>query len=199
MDGRRAPPSSARSDTGGRQTTAKDVPTRVGQCGLRLLLQGYSRTEVETERFEKRALAHPNHIAILRTAVVRHAERLEANPDVCDAVRLAVSEALTNVVMHAYLGTDAGPITVQARLNEDDEFVVRVLDDGHGLIPRGDSPGLGLGFRLMVYMAAAFRNCEPRWHIGNRGDIAVLACAIRVCVWSGWLTADRDEASLGSS
>ena len=80
---------------------------------------------METERFEKRALAHPNHIAILRTAVVRHAERLEANPDVCDAVRLAISEALTNVVMHAYLGTDcAGPITVQARLNEDDEFVV---------------------------------------------------------------------------
>jgi len=32
-----------------------------------------------------------------------------------------------------------------------------VLDEGHGLIPRADSPGMGLGLGLMAQMADDFR------------------------------------------
>jgi serine/threonine-protein kinase RsbW len=108
-------------------------------------------------RFERRVTAHQEHIAILRGAVVGHAKRWGASPEVCDDVRLAVSEALTNVVQHAYLGIDAGSMTVEAWVDDDDALVVWVVDDGHGLRPRIDSPGLGLGLGLMALMSDDFR------------------------------------------
>ncbi len=120
------------------------------------------------ERFEKQALAHPDQIPVLRSAVVRHAEALGASPELADAIRLAVSEALTNAVMHAYLGTEAGPMTVEAWPDQKDQLVVRVLDDGHGLVPRADSPGLGIGFGLMAQMADDFRVANRD---GRRGTI----------------------------
>lgn len=125
-----------------------------GVVGLRL--QGIP-FDVETPRFERRVIAHPEHVGLLRTAVVRHAVRLGASPEVCEDLRLAVSEALTNVVQHAYLGINAGSMTVRAWREEDDGLVVWVLDEGHGLVPRVDSTGLGLGFGLMAQMADGFR------------------------------------------
>ena len=85
---------------------------------------------------------------------------LGASELVGNAVRVAVGEALTNVVMHAYAGRQPGKVTVQAWVDAD-HLTVRVLDDGHGLIPRPDSPGLGLGLGLMAQMADDF-------HVSNR-------------------------------
>jgi serine/threonine-protein kinase RsbW/stage II sporulation protein AB (anti-sigma F factor) len=109
------------------------------------------------ERLDRQAVARPEEIAPLRTAVWRLALRLGASDSVGNAVRVAVSEALTNVVMHAYAGGEPGQMTVQAWLDGADHFTVRVLDEGHGLIPRADSPGLGLGLGLMAQMADDFR------------------------------------------
>jgi serine/threonine-protein kinase RsbW/stage II sporulation protein AB (anti-sigma F factor) len=62
-----------------------------------------------------------------------------------DGVMLAVSEAVTNAVLHAYRdGRPAGRVRVRADLG-DDEVHVEVADDGMGMNPRPDSPGLGLG------------------------------------------------------
>ena len=116
---------------------------------------------MESERFERRALARAEAIAVLRTALVRHARSLGADAEVCQAVQLAVSEALTNVVMHAYPGIELGEMTVQAWTDRDHHLTVRVLDEGQGLVPSTDSPGLGLGLGLMAQMADDFR-------IGNR-------------------------------
>lgn len=112
---------------------------------------------METERFERRALAQPKAIAVLRTALVGHARNLGADAEVCEAVQLSVSEALTNVVMHAYLGIEPGDMIVQAWIDPPSYFTVRVLDEGRGLVPRADSPGLGLGLGLMAQMADDFR------------------------------------------
>lgn len=109
-----------------------------------------------TDRFESQALARPEKIAVLRTAVWRYAESLGARREVCDGVRLGVGEALTNVVMHAYHGTEVGMMTVRAWA-EDEYLAVEVLDDGHGLVPRTDSPGLGLGLGVMAQVADDFR------------------------------------------
>lgn len=59
--------------------------------------------------------------------------------------------------MHAYVGREPGTVTVDAWLDSDDHFTVRVLDEGHGLIPRTDSPGLGLGMGVMAQLADDFR------------------------------------------
>jgi serine/threonine-protein kinase RsbW len=70
-----------------------------------------------------------------------------------DAVGVVVSEAVANVVIHAYRDRERpGQVHVSASL--DDEGVeVSVADDGLGLRPRLDSPGVGLGMPLIADLA----------------------------------------------
>ena len=65
-------------------------------------------------------------------------------------VALAVSEAATNAVVHAYADRgDAGVIHVTAQ-RADGELTIVIADDGPGLVPRTDSPGLGLGLPIIA-------------------------------------------------
>ena len=70
-----------------------------------------------------------------------------------DAVGVVVSEAVTNAVVHAYRDRERpGQVHVSASL--DDEGVeIAVADDGIGLRPRPDSPGVGLGMPLIADLA----------------------------------------------
>jgi serine/threonine-protein kinase RsbW len=72
------------------------------------------------------------------------------------AVELAVSEAVSNAVLHAYREPDSATAEPQlrVRLTEDDEGVLIVIsDDGVGMSPRADSPGLGAGLSLMAELS----------------------------------------------
>ena len=85
--------------------------------------------------------------------LVRHALRgllsgLEVDDDVIADIALAVTEACTNVVIHAYPDTE-GPMEVRAVLGEEELSIV-VRDEGRGVVPRADSPGLGLGLPLIA-------------------------------------------------
>lgn len=64
-----------------------------------------------------------------------------------EAIRLAVSEAATNAVIHGYK-EDTGQIEVSAGF---DEGILRIViaDKGRGMLPHHDSDGLGLGVPLM--------------------------------------------------
>ena len=69
-------------------------------------------------------------------------------------VRLAVTEAVTNVVLHAYRHrSEPGSVRVKAR--SDGALVIVVEDDGIRPQPRMDSPGAGLGLPLMASLAQA--------------------------------------------
>jgi anti-sigma regulatory factor (Ser/Thr protein kinase) len=72
------------------------------------------------------------------------------------AVELAVSEAVSNAVLHAYRERDcasAEPL-LHLRLTEDDEGVwIVISDDGAGMSARIDSPGLGVGLSLMAKLS----------------------------------------------
>jgi serine/threonine-protein kinase RsbW len=60
-----------------------------------------------------------------------------------------VSEAVTNVVMHAFrLGRGPGSVGVTAEWDAD-ELVMTISDDGIGFLPRTDSPGRGLGLPII--------------------------------------------------
>lgn len=67
-----------------------------------------------------------------------------------DAVTLAVSEAVTNAVVHAYRDGARGDIEVEAAREPRGDFVVTITDFGSGPAARTDSPGAGLGVPLMT-------------------------------------------------
>jgi anti-sigma regulatory factor (Ser/Thr protein kinase) len=108
------------------------------------------------EHLDLRTAAQPEAVAELRHEVVGFANRMGADEAVGDAVRLAVSEALTNVVVHAYPGREPGDIAVEAWRDGNDQLVVVISDDGKGLLPRAHGAGLGFGLGLMAQMSDGF-------------------------------------------
>ena len=101
--------------------------------------------------------ASPEHVGSARRVVSAAARRAGADDPVLDAVRLAVSEAVSNVVVHGYRGTARGAFTVAVEW-EGDELRVTVRDEGCGMQPRTDSPGAGLGLPLRGHGAARRRH-----------------------------------------
>ena len=102
------------------------------------------------ERYEMRVTADASRVGDLRKAVVAFAEAIgfdDTNP-----IALAVSEAITNVVVHAYRDAEVGDVRIVA-CDKPDRLVVVVRDYGAGMLPRADSPGLGLGLPLISTMA----------------------------------------------
>jgi serine/threonine-protein kinase RsbW/stage II sporulation protein AB (anti-sigma F factor) len=113
-----------------------------------------------------RERAEPKAVSVARAAVTEFATREGVPASVRTAMALAVSEACTNVVMHAYLDAKAlGSLEVRARV-ERAVVVIEVADAGRGMIPRIDSPGLGLGLPLIAQMADSFEIVEPRDRAG---------------------------------
>jgi len=101
-------------------------------------------------------VATADSVGRLRRAVTKFAARHGASDRSLEAVNLAVSEALTNVVVHAYRSAAApGPVLVMAAVR-DRALIVTVADEGCGMTPRDDSPGLGLGLALMSRLADTF-------------------------------------------
>jgi serine/threonine-protein kinase RsbW len=92
--------------------------------------------------------AVPASVPRARHALAELAAAAGAAEPQLHAVRLATSEALTNVVLHAYQG-DVGEIHVEAAVTGGELWVL-IADDGSGLRPRVDSPGLGVGLALIA-------------------------------------------------
>ncbi|MEZ5122651.1 MAG: ATP-binding protein [Solirubrobacterales bacterium] len=92
--------------------------------------------------------ARAENVAVVRHALGGLGEALELDPQVLSDVKLAVTEACTNVVVHAYANGE-GPMEVAATV-EDAALRVTVRDEGIGILPRPDSPGLGLGLPLIA-------------------------------------------------
>jgi serine/threonine-protein kinase RsbW/stage II sporulation protein AB (anti-sigma F factor) len=106
----------------------------------------------ESSAFSHAADAVPESVAVLRRALVSYARSADVSTGVLDDVAIAVSEAVTNTVVHAYAGQATGTVTVSATVSAD-ELAVSISDGGRGMRPRHDSPGLGLGLPLMAQLA----------------------------------------------
>src|SRR3954451_16563365 len=96
------------------------------------------------ERFEASRTATPDSVPSLRTAVAEFLASAGASEPMVQTVKLAVSEALTNVVMHPSPDGHAGPVAISAVVDGTGVVVV-ISDEGRGMVPRADSPGAGLG------------------------------------------------------
>jgi serine/threonine-protein kinase RsbW len=105
-------------------------------------------------------IATPEHVGRARVAVTAFAERL----GIIDtgAVQLAVSEAISNAVIHAYRDRPhPGFVSVAVEHPPDDGLRVTVEDQGCGLTPRSDSPGMGLGLSLVARLAQCLEISTP--------------------------------------
>jgi anti-sigma regulatory factor (Ser/Thr protein kinase) len=98
-------------------------------------------------------------IARVRAAVACYAANAGAKPSLVEGVELAVSEAATNVVVHAYEARESGSIHVDASVDRG-ELRVSVADTGLGLAIIGELAdkvellqGGGGGLRVLMRFA----------------------------------------------
>jgi anti-sigma regulatory factor (Ser/Thr protein kinase) len=103
--------------------------------------------------FGRTVPAVAENVAAIRHAIVDLAAGAGATDSVQTDLALAVGEACANVVVHAYPPGDVGPMIVHAEVAGANEIVVTVVDEGQGMTPRPDSPGLGLGLPLIANLS----------------------------------------------
>jgi serine/threonine-protein kinase RsbW/stage II sporulation protein AB (anti-sigma F factor) len=98
--------------------------------------------------------AAPESLAEIRGAAVEAARTAGADAGLQRAVALSVSEAASNAVLHAYRDSDAvGDVRLSVTVDDQARLCVSVADDGMGMEPRSDSPGLGMGLPLIARLA----------------------------------------------
>jgi anti-sigma regulatory factor (Ser/Thr protein kinase) len=102
-------------------------------------------------------------VAGVRHAAVQFA-RTNGVPDrLLDDLHLAISEAVTNAVVHAFRCEEQpGTITVSVNVRAGQIAEVIVRDDGIGMSRRRDSPGLGFGLGLIASVADQVEHRSPR-------------------------------------
>jgi serine/threonine-protein kinase RsbW len=108
-------------------------------------------TAVMTPDLELTVPARPENVAVVRHAMGGLGDVIHVPDQVLSDIKLAVTEACTNVVVHAYPGGE-GPLGVRASI-DDGLVTIVVADRGRGITPRPDSPGLGLGLPLIATLA----------------------------------------------
>ena len=99
-----------------------------------------------------------NNEAFARQAVAAFAAQLDPTIEEINEIKTAVSEAVTNCIVHAYRDT-LGYITVAAKLYDDGEIQIVVRDKGCGIadiqqarqpmFTTGDAGRSGMGFTIM--------------------------------------------------
>jgi anti-sigma regulatory factor (Ser/Thr protein kinase) len=91
-----------------------------------------------------------------RHAVTGFAREHGVPSSILGEIALAVSEACTNVVLHAYRDdATPGEFSVDLALARE-SLSIRVRDEGLGMRPRADSPGLGLGLPIIATTTDGF-------------------------------------------
>jgi serine/threonine-protein kinase RsbW len=100
--------------------------------------------------------ARAEGVGVVRQALTGVADALDFDHSVLADMKMAVTEACTNVVVHAY--EDDGMLEVEMLAGEDGLTIV-VRDHGDGIHPRPARSGaaaLGLGLPLIAALSDAF-------------------------------------------
>ena len=96
--------------------------------------------------------AQPENVSVIRHVLGAFAEALRLPDELVEDLRLAVTEACTNVVRHAYPPDRPGPVEISIR-PEFDYVSVVVADRGRGIGSSSDTTGPGLGLPLIAAIA----------------------------------------------
>jgi serine/threonine-protein kinase RsbW len=126
--------------------------------------------------------ARAEGVGVVRQALAGLADALAFDAAVLSDMKMAVTEACTNVVVHAY-DEEPGELEVSMIAGVDDLTIV-VRDHGTGIAPkpaRTEPPALGLGLPLIAALTDAF---ELRGSAGHGTEVRMSFTYLR----------DRDPA-----
>jgi serine/threonine-protein kinase RsbW len=126
--------------------------------------------------------ARAEGVGVVRQALAGLADALAFDAAVLSDMKMAVTEACTNVVVHAY-DDKPGELEVSMSAGVDDLTIV-VRDHGSGIAPkpaRTEPPALGLGLPLIAALSDAF---ELRGSAGQGTEVRMTFAYLR----------DRDPA-----
>ncbi len=96
--------------------------------------------------------ARPENVSVIRHVLGAFAEALRLDDELVEDLRLAVTEACTNVVRHAYPPDQTGPVEISIEPLEEHVSVI-VSDHGRGIGTSSDTTGPGLGLPLIAAIA----------------------------------------------
>ncbi len=112
-----------------------------------------------TNKFTMTLLARSSNESFARTCVSAFATQLDPTIDEISDIKTAVSEAVTNCIVHAYKETTLGNIYITAFLQSDNSIKIKIRDKGCGianvsqamepLYTSGGGERAGLGFAVM--------------------------------------------------
>jgi anti-sigma regulatory factor (Ser/Thr protein kinase) len=115
--------------------------------------------ETISERVEIEIAAAASGVPLVRHALRGLLSGLDVTDEVTADIALAVTEACTNAVVHAY-PTGNGMIYVTAA-HMNGGLAVTVRDHGGGMAPRVDTPGLGVGLPVIAAIAQSVEIGTP--------------------------------------
>ncbi|HEX6117489.1 MAG TPA: ATP-binding protein [Solirubrobacterales bacterium] len=101
--------------------------------------------------------AVPGSVPRARTALAGYAREVGAP---ADDVELAVAEATSNAILHAFTSREPGNLDLRAEI-AGGELQVTVADDGDGMRPHPQGGGLGLGLALIGQMTTSLTIKRP--------------------------------------
>jgi anti-sigma regulatory factor (Ser/Thr protein kinase) len=96
--------------------------------------------------------ARPENVSVIRHVLGAFAEALRLPDELVEDLRLAVTEACTNVVRHAYPPERTGPVEISIKPLEEHVTII-VSDHGRGIGTSSDTTGPGLGLPLIAAIA----------------------------------------------
>lgn len=109
-----------------------------------------------------RLIVEPASVGQARRAVEAHLRATGIDDSLLADILIAVHEAASNAVAHAYRDSDIpGEFAVYLD-READELRVTVLDQGCGPLPDPDSAGLGMGIPLMTSVSESLEITRSR-------------------------------------
>src|SRR3954469_15228970 len=118
-----------------------------------------SPAPADERSFALRLPATPGSVRVAREAVERLGQRSGLGHGVLVDARLALSEACTNAVTHAYRPAPdrRATVEVEAAALHDGRLTLVVRDFGVGVRPRVDTTGAGLGLTLIASLVQTVR------------------------------------------
>jgi serine/threonine-protein kinase RsbW len=113
--------------------------------------------------------AEADQVPVARRAVAEFCQLYGLAAPLIDDVKLVVTEACTNVVLHAYDRQKAREPTFELTAHvEDGELLVTVSDQGRGIGAPSPNRGLGLGLRLALQLAGGVQTRDAADGLGTR-------------------------------